>query len=196
MKDWQDWQLELLELYVENTEIPQVAALATLLGMPSGRVKTQLKKLAVDLEALDLREKARKEAEKLAANNNHKTKAYFREDLGIFVRSSWEANVARVLNYQAKRDEIWRWEYEPEIYWFLNIKRGTRSYTPDFKIWPEKNNEKEFYFIEVKGHMDPRSKTKLKRMAKYYPEIKIEICDRSIYKKLEEEYRGKIPEWE
>ena len=59
--------------------------------------------------------------------------------------------------------EILKWEYEPETFWFEKIKRGVRTYTPDFKV-TEKDGS--IIFHEVKGYMDARSKTKLKRMKK------------------------------
>jgi len=49
---------------------------------------------------------------------------------------------------------------------------------PDFKII---NFDDTFEYWEVKGYMDSKSKTKIKRMAKYYPDIKLKIIDRDIY---------------
>lgn len=86
-----------------------------------------------------------------------------RADLGNrFFRSRYEANYARFLNFTKVK-----WEYEAKTFWFEKIKRGSRSYTPDFYL-PASNE-----YHEVKGWMDPKSATKLKRMAKYYPEIKV-----------------------
>lgn len=116
-----------------------------------------------------------------------------RPDLGFFVRSSWEANYARYLKWLKERGDIYDWKYEPETFWFEKIKRGTRSYLPDFKVWNTKDSEP--YFVEVKGWMDEKSKTKLKRMALYYPQIKIEIVDSTEYKKLKN-WSRLIPNWE
>ena len=81
--------------------------------------------------------------------------------------------------------EIKKWEYEPDKFIFEEIKYGTRSYTPDFKIF---NNDGSIEYFEVKGYMDSKSKTKLKRMAKYYPETKLTLVERdeymAIYKQL------------
>ena len=50
-----------------------------------------------------------------------------RDDLdGLFVRSSWEANYARYLNWLVKLGEIKGWEYEADTFAFDKIKRGTR----------------------------------------------------------------------
>ena len=56
--------------------------------------------------------------------NNHIGK---REDLNnLFVRSSWEANYARYLNWLVGLGEIKSWEYEPEEFEFKTIKKGNR----------------------------------------------------------------------
>ncbi len=108
-----------------------------------------------------------------------------REDLGnIFFRSAWEANYARYLNFANIK-----WEYEPKTFWFEGIKRGCRSYTPDFYL-PEEDR-----YVEVKGWMDKNSRTKLKRMAKYYPTINIELIDKKRYQKIAE-WKKIIPGWE
>ena len=49
-----------------------------------------------------------------------------------YFRSSWEAKWARYLNWLASLHEIWGWEYEPQTFEFVEIKKGTRFYTPDF----------------------------------------------------------------
>lgn len=123
-----------------------------------------------------------------------RAKAGTREDLGFYVRSAWEANYARYLNWLVEKGEIHRYEYEPDTFWFEQIKRGTRSYTPDFKVWP-KTNSPEFEYHEVKGWMDQKSKTKLKRMGKYYPEVKIVLVDQAVYKAIAK-WKSLIPNWE
>lgn len=118
-----------------------------------------------------------------------------RADLGgIHFRSGWEANYARYLNFQIKQGWISKWEYEPKTFWFLKIKRGVRSYTPDFKVWPANGGEP--YFDEVKGWMDDKSKTKLKRMKKYYPAIVINLIDERRYKGIAKTAGALIPNWE
>jgi hypothetical protein len=90
-------------------------------------------------------------------------------------RSGWERKYAKFLQWSKERGDIKDWDFECETFWFLNIKRGTRSYLPDFRVIT-KNGEVEFH--EVKGYMDAKSKTKLKRMAKYYPEVKLKVIDK------------------
>lgn len=119
-------------------------------------------------------------------------KAGFRDDLGIYVRSGWEANYARYLNWLKSRGEIESWEYEPQTFWFLAIKRGTRSYKPDFKV-SEKGKE---YFVEVKGYMDAKSLTKIKRMRIYHPTVDLRVVDERQYRSIARTVSGMIRGWE
>jgi len=116
-----------------------------------------------------------------------------RSDLGIFVRSSWEANYARYLTFLVGLGEIQGWEYEPETFEFDAIKRGTRSYTPDFKVT---NLDGAVEYHEVKGWMDPKSNTKLKRMARYHPDITIILIDKEAYYAIRRECKNLVPNWE
>lgn len=117
-----------------------------------------------------------------------------REDLdGLYVRSSWEANYARYLNWLQAHGEIRSWEFEPDTFEFHRIKRGTRFYTPDFKVT---NNDGSVEYHEVKGWMNPASKTKLARMARYYPDVKLVLIDGPVYRTLARQLRGLIPTWE
>lgn len=85
------------------------------------------------------------------------TKTGYRKDIGINVRSSWEANFIRVLNiYKIK------FQFEPTVFSFP-IKRGTKGYTPDFLLTETDD------WIEIKGYLDDKSKVKLKRFKRYYP---------------------------
>ena len=70
---------------------------------------------------------------------------------------------------------------------FEAIKFGTRSYRPDFKIY---NNNGTIEYHEVKGYMDAKSKTKIKRMAKYYPKIKLIIIDGPVYNDIKKKVGG------
>ena len=96
-----------------------------------------------------------------------------------YFRSSWEVVYARYLEFLKDKDKIKKWEYESDTFWFEKIKRGVRSYTPDFKVF---NNNGKIEYHEVKGYMDAKSKTKLKRMDKYYSEIKMVLIDKPVYK--------------
>lgn len=114
-----------------------------------------------------------------------------REDLdNMFFRSKWEANYARYLNFLIKAGEIEKWDYEQEEFKFP-VTRGNMYYKCDFRVFYSDRTE----YHEVKGYMDNDSRVKLKRMAKYYPEIKIKVIgaqwfrDNNRLKKL-------LPSWE
>lgn len=91
-------------------------------------------------------------------NTYQYTKTGYRQDIKMNVRSSWEANFVRILNVY-KID----FEFEPTVFSFP-IKRGTKGYTPDFLL--TRNN----LWVEIKGYLDDKSKIKLKRFKRYYPQ--------------------------
>ena len=97
-----------------------------------------------------------------------------------YFRSTWEANYARWLEYMKTQSMILEWEHEPKTFWFENIRRGVRSYLPDFKVT---NLDGSHYWVEVKGYMDAKSKTKIKRLSKYYPEEELRVVDGDWFKK-------------
>jgi hypothetical protein len=117
-----------------------------------------------------------------------------RADLGdLYLRSSWEANYARYLNFLIEHKEIQNWQYEPDTFEFTNIKKGVRFYTPDFKVCL---NNGEIEYHEVKGWMDNKSITRGKRMEKYYPEIKIKLIDKTWFRKNGSILSKIIKNWE
>ncbi len=96
-----------------------------------------------------------------------------------YFKSSWEYKYAKYLFILKKAGYVAEWFYEPQIFWFLNIKRGIRSYTPDFKVVLF---DRSHYWIEVKGYMDSKSKTKIKRFEKYYPQEKLCVIEKEWFK--------------
>jgi len=122
-------------------------------------------------------------------------KAGWREIGGIrkYYRSKWEANYAYYLEWLKSNKQIADWKHEPRTFWFEGVKRGTVSYLPDF--WVQEISGKDS-FHEVKGWMDARSKTKIARMAKYYPEIKLVVIDSKGYEALRRSVKGLVPGWE
>lgn len=93
-------------------------------------------------------------------------------DKRYYFRSRWEYRYALYLDFMKKHNHIIDWFYEPHTFYFEGIKRGTNNYKPDFKvIFPSGNEE----WIEVKGYMDAKSATKIKRMAKYFPDVKLRV---------------------
>jgi hypothetical protein len=93
-------------------------------------------------------------------------KSGYKEDVGISVRSESEYVYALYLKQQLIDGEIVNWEYEPQEFIFPGKTRGCVSYLPDFKVWYEPDDYK---WVEVKGFLDPKSKTKLKLFKKHYP---------------------------
>jgi hypothetical protein len=117
-----------------------------------------------------------------------------REDLGgQFFRSSWEANYARYLDFLISKGQIKGWEYEPDTFIFHGITRGAISYMPDFKVT---ENDGSVVYHEVKGWMTSEARTRLKRMAKFYPDVKILLVGEREYKEIECKVGRMIPNWE
>lgn len=110
-----------------------------------------------------------------------------------YFRSRWEANYARYLEWMRGLGKVTSWEHEPETFWFDGIKRGAVSYLPDFRVvFPDGRVE----YHEVKGWMDARSKTKIKRMKKYHPTTKLVVIDSKGYRALARAVSGLIVGWE
>lgn len=109
---------------------------------------------------------------------NFTAKSGWREINGkkIYFRSLWEFRYALYLQFLKTQNQIIDWEYEPQTFWFEEIKRGTRSYKPDFLVHDTTISH---YWVEVKGFMDNRSQTKIKRFHKYYPNEKLMVISRS-----------------
>jgi hypothetical protein len=126
---------------------------------------------------------------------NASWKSGWREIGGIskYYRSSWEANYARYLQWLKERGQIAKWEHEPQTFWFIAIQRGARSYLPDFRV-TEKNGSVSYH--EVKGWMDDRSITKIKRMAKYHPQVKLVVVTAKAYRKIAAAMAPMLPGWE
>lgn len=123
-------------------------------------------------------------------------KAGWREIGGVrkYYRSRWEANYALYLEWlKETQNGVAAWAHEPKVFWFEGIKRGCVSYLPDF--WVQAPDGSEAYH-EVKGWMDDRSKTKIRRMAKYHPTVVLVVVDAKAYRKLAKQVAGFIPGWE
>lgn len=107
----------------------------------------------------------------------------FREDLGVGLKSAWEANIARLLNHLGIE-----WTYEKK---FIQTKHG--GYVPDFNV----TTNDRAYNIEVKGFWDDRS-IKKTASAKTQEENEGEfiIIDSDLYGLLSVAYEKVIPHWE
>lgn len=122
-------------------------------------------------------------------------KAGWREVGGqkAYFRSRWEANYARYLEWLRSQGQIISWRHEPKTFWFENIKRGVRSYLPDFEVVEVSGAIK---FHEVKGWMDARSRTTIKRFRKYYPDEDLIVVDERAYRSIERKAAILISGWE
>jgi len=109
-----------------------------------------------------------------------RSKKGFREDLGCFFRSTWEANYARYLNHM----DI-KWKYESITY---NLSEN-KTYTPDFIL-------DDGTIVEVKGWLTKQGKEKLDSFRKEYPDAKIVVVDRKAYNELKKLYQFKLEKWE
>jgi predicted DNA-binding protein len=110
-----------------------------------------------------------------------------------FFRSSWEKNYAHYLEWLKGLGEIRDWDFETKVFWFEGLKRGVMSYKPDFMV-TEKNGAIEFH--EVKGWMDKKSLTKIKRMRIYHPSVKLKVIDKPAYYALKKSVGMLVPGWE
>jgi hypothetical protein len=109
-----------------------------------------------------------------------------------FYRSRWEYRYALYLEFMKKHKHIVEWEHEPKTFWFEGIKRGTNNYKPDFRVvFPSGNDE----WIEVKGYMDSKSATKIKRMAKYHPDVKLRVIGKEWFKQNGSKLKNIILGW-
>ena len=113
----------------------------------------------------ELKKKIIESVLKYNINYGDRSRGGTRDDLGIYVRSGWEANICRYLNFIKIK-----WEYESTTYYFNDspiiknkIRKGTLSYTPDFRLIDSNT------LIEIKGFFRSKDITKLKRFKKYYP---------------------------
>ena len=128
------------------------------------------------------------------SNPYSRSKRGYAEDLGArdFFRSMWEANYARYLDWLKEQGEIQDWQYEPQRFVFHGVTRAPVTYCPDFRI-TERDGSTVFH--EVKGWMDSASKSKLKRMAKYYPDVRVVVVDEVGYKSIAKLAAPIVPHW-
>lgn len=110
-----------------------------------------------------------------------------------YFRSRWEANYGKYLAFLKQQKQIANWEHEPKTFWFEEIKRGVRSYLPDFQVF---ENDGTWHWIEVKGYYDSKSLTKIKRFRKYYPEEELRLVDKNWFSKNSKKLSLAVKNWE
>jgi hypothetical protein len=109
-----------------------------------------------------------------------------------FYRSKAEYRYALYLEYLKSQGQIKEWEHEPETFWFKKIKRGTNNYKPDFRITLLNDN---LEYHEVKGFMDAKSRTKIKRMSIYHPNIKLRVIQSDWFRRNNKMLKSLIKEY-
>lgn len=131
---------------------------------------------------------------KVTLNNRRSVQAW-REIGGkrCYFRSKLEANYCRYLQFLKECGKIKDWQHEPKTFWFDGIRRGVCSYLPDFRI-DKLGGDCEYH--ETKGYLDAKSKTKLKRMAKYHPDEKVVLIDSKQFRAITKTAKKLIPGWE
>lgn len=161
-------------------------------SIKAASLRTEEQKTAIALKAMKTKEK---NGTMHLPRIGTTWKSGWREIGGIrkYYRSKWEANYAWYLQWLKEKGQIEDWKHEPKTFWFEGVKRGTVSYLPDFWVL-ELNGTDSFH--EVKGWMDDRSKTKIKRMAKYYPNVKLVVIDSKGYAALAKSVSSLVPGWE
>lgn len=134
--------------------------------------------------SIETRNKMSMAASKRMANSTYtKGRGGYRKDIKHYVRSRWEANIARILNYESID-----YEYEPDTFVLILENDKELRYRPDFKL--------EKHYIEVKGWWDLKSKRIKQLMNIQYPEILIEYISEKEYSELSAHYSNVIPKWE
>lgn len=132
-----------------------------------------------------------KNSQRMSGEGNHMfgkpssgSKMGYREDLGHFVRSTWEADFARVLNLL----EI-EYEYEKETF-PITLPDGTKTtYTPDFWI-PSQGR-----FVEVKGWYTKKNHIKMVAFLDQHPDVPVVVLERVAFAEMSLAFKDKI-EWE
>ena len=110
----------------------------------------------------------------------------------FYAKSNYERKYALYLELMKTHKHIVDWEYEPHTFYFQGIIRGTNNYKPDFKVYfPNGTHE----WIEIKGYMEKKDFTKMKRMAKYFPNEKIRVIGKPWFTENNPKLRGIIKDW-
>jgi len=107
-------------------------------------------------------------------------KGGYRDDIQMYVRSTWEADFVRILNLLGVD-----FEYEPKCF-----DLGGDSYLPDFWI------PKFQLWVEISGWISPQKACRLELFRTKYPQENLFHLDKGVYSGLASMFRHKIPNWE
>jgi hypothetical protein len=111
----------------------------------------------------------------------------------VFFRSKFEYRYALYLQLLKEHGEITDWFHEKRKFVFKGVESGAVSYLPDFLVIHKNGSEE---YIETKGYEQSSDRTKWKRMAKYYPEVKLRIVRSDWLGKNSKALKALIPCWE
>ncbi len=139
--------------------------------------KIRLTRINKSLNKIQSKNMKRKWKEGIYDNVSFYSSSGYREDIGHFVRSTWEANFARILKYCGI-------DYEYES---IRFDLGDTIYTPDFKIGNK--------YVEIKGYDTKEAKQKRIKCREMY-EIKILVIKWKRYFQLQNRFSKLILEWE
>lgn len=103
----------------------------------------------------------------------------------------WEANYYRYIKWLGDKGKIRAFRYQPP-YFVFPVEFGHRRYRPDFLVVGYDRT----YYIEIKGYMDSASKTKLKRMKKYFPDVEVRLVTATEMRNLNNTVGKLIEGWE
>ncbi|MBE2201433.1 MAG: PHP domain-containing protein, partial [Anaerolinea sp.] len=112
------------------------------------------------------------------------TNAGYRDDLGHYVRSSWEADLSRVFRYLELE-----YEYEPRTFALVATDGRQLTYTPDFYV-PSLDQ-----WVEVKGWMNKASAEKITLFREQYPECDLVVVDKTLFAEFQLQYADLVA-WE
>ncbi|MCL5407358.1 MAG: DNA polymerase III subunit alpha [Patescibacteria group bacterium] len=111
-------------------------------------------------------------------------KGGFRSDLGHYVRSSWEADFARILQFHRIN-----YQYEPKTFHLIKNNGEVLNYTPDFYV-PSENT-----FYEIKGWLHNLDAEKIKLFQEQYPQNNFVIISATKFAEFALKYKTLI-KWE
>ena len=111
-------------------------------------------------------------------------KGGFRKDLGHYVRSSWEADFARILNLHDLE-----YKYEPKTFKLIKPNGEVVHYTPDFYV-KSKNT-----FYEIKGWLHEIDKEKISLFQNQYPQYNFVLVNTTKFAEFSLRYK-KLVNWE
>lgn len=96
-------------------------------------------------------------------------------------KSSWEVEIAQRLQSLVDNGYIREWKYESKHFNFDDMKRGIRSYCPDFEV---RLLDGDCIYLEVKGWKMPKSMKRIDMFIERYPNVKFYLIDDKEYGKI------------